>query len=82
MSTATIKITFYPPPPPDGLPNYKPNGGHIYQIFNERGNKLVGGSFGPDADGVRDWALKQARAKGFSHYRMIDDEAVNEIPVV
>jgi hypothetical protein len=71
MTTAKVKVTFHPPPPPDGRPNYRPSGFHIYEIRDEAGRKLVSGSIGPDKDEAQASAIRQARGKGFDTVEVI-----------
>lgn len=61
-----------PFPPPSGVvgPNARRTESHVYQLFDERGRKLVGGTFGPDRELCRAHALKVAASKGLDTPRV------------
>lgn len=54
-----------PFPPPTGLvgPHARRTESHIYQVWKD-GRQLIGGSFGPDTDAARAYALRMAADKG------------------
>lgn len=56
-----------PFPPPTGFvgPFARTTASHIYQVFDDAGRKLVGGSFGPDPAAVLAYAKRVAAEKGF-----------------
>jgi hypothetical protein len=80
MRTASIKVTRYAPRPPDGLPNFRPNGGHTYQIRDEAGRLRMSGAMGPEAHAAWAWAFRHARGHGFTHYTTPNDPEAREIP--
>lgn len=62
---ATRVVIKGPFPPPRGVvgPFARMTESHIYQVWKD-GRQLIGGSFGPDPEACKAWALKQAAAKG------------------
>lgn len=61
-----IRVTGpFPPPNPFLYPNGRKTESHVYQVLDDNGRKLVGGSFGADTAAALAYAKRQAAAKGF-----------------
>ncbi|MCR4471154.1 hypothetical protein [Burkholderia sp. SCN-KJ] len=78
MRIATIEVKFSPPDPRlDHVWGLRPDpGGWVFRLYDEAGQKLVGGAVHGADQAARDRAvnrvLDDARRKGFTHYRMVD----------
>lgn len=76
MRVATIEVKFSPPDPRlDHVPGLRLDpGGWVFRLYNEAGQTLVCGAVhGADEDARKrafDRAARDARRKGFTHYRM------------
>jgi len=78
MRIASIEVKFNPPDPLlDRVWGLRPDpGGWVFRLYDEAGQKLVGGAVHGADQAARDRAvsrvLDDARRKGFTHYRMVD----------
>lgn len=57
-----------PFPPPTGIvgPYASTTESYVYQIFNQQGRKLIGGTYGPDRDALVAFARRLATQKGMA----------------
>lgn len=60
----------FPPPNPFLYPNGRKTAHHLYQIFDDAGRQLIGGTNGPDLDDTI------ARAKRFAAEKGLTDPTV------
>lgn len=63
-SPGRVKLTWSPAPTGIIGPDARRTPSHGYQIWNEQGRKIMGGSFGPDREKCIAYALKLAAEKG------------------
>ncbi|RQV02797.1 hypothetical protein DF039_35675 [Burkholderia cenocepacia] len=78
MRIAGIEVKFSPPDPRlERVWGLRPDpGGWVFRLYDEDGQKLVGGAVHGADQAARDRAvsrvLDDARRKGFTHYLMVD----------